>query len=167
MIAYLKNRLALIINRFKRRNGASFQDRCAKVIMHTCSLQLERGETRELAAVRGSVGPMVLCGGAITTIAYRVFDSEADDVDPSIRQEPWRAFARVTMTLTVERDPEFTVQVLSKTDTELPDGHWVDLEPRDCHKYPGLALIQHLSEYFPLLPRPYTGPVFKPFEVAQ
>lgn len=162
MIAYLKTRLAILLNRVRRRNGPALRDRCAQVIMRMCAMQLERGETRELAPTRGATGPMTLSGGAITTIAYRVFDKEADSVDPSIKKEPWRAFAQVTMYLSIEKDPEFHVQIHSKKDTEVPDGHWVEVEPAGCHKAPGLALVNHLAEYFPMLPRVYVGPTYIP-----
>lgn len=151
MLSRLKLKLALLINHYRRRNGPTLADQCAKVIMHTCALQLERTETRELAPSLGATGPMSLSGGAITTITYKVFDTEADKVDKTIRLEPWRAFAQVIMRLTLERNPEFEVYV----DQE-------QLEPRDCHKAPGLELIKHLSTYFPLLPRPHTGPTIKP-----
>lgn len=151
---YLKLRLAIFLNRLRRRKGPAFRDQCAAVIMRMCSLQLERGEFRELAPVKNVTGPMKISGGAITTITYQVFDPEADKLDKKIRLEPWRAFAQVTMRLTIERDPEFEVKI---------DGSAV--EPRDCHKAPGVALVQHLSTYFPILPKTYIGPVFTP-EVA-
>ena len=94
---------------------------------------------------------MLLSGGAITNVTYRVFDSEADRLDKQIRKEPWRAFAEVTMRVKLESDPEFEV---------LLDGSTI--EAKALHKAPGLALIKHLSEYFPLLARPHTGPVIKP-----
>jgi hypothetical protein len=151
--------IARLTNRFRRRNGPALRDQAASVIMRTCSLQLERGETRELAPSKGATGPMILSGGAITTISYRVFDKNADDHDKSIKSEPWRAFAKVTMRLTIERDPEFEVSLevpaIPGTDSSL-----VTIEPRDLHKAPGLAILKHLSEYFPLLPRAYAGPVF-------
>lgn len=155
MIAYLKTRLAILRNRLRRRRGPAIQDQCAKLIMHMCSLQLERGETREVAPTLGAVGPVVLSGGAITSVLYHVFDTEADKVDKSIKQEPWRAFAKVTMLVTIESDPQFTVHVDGKS-----------VEPRACHRSPGLELVGRLSAYFPLLPRVYTGPVFKPVETA-
>lgn len=163
----LRLKIAILTNRFLRRQGLSFRDQVAKVIMHTCSLQLEREETRELAPAKSAFGPMKLSGGAITTIVYRVFDVEADKIDKTIKSEPWRAFAQVTMRLTLDKDPEFTVQILSKADTELPDGHFVDVEPRAVHKAPGVALISHLAEYFPLIARPHQGPVIAPMEVAR
>lgn len=159
MIAYLKNRFALLRNRFQRRNGASFTDQVAKVIMHTCALQLERGESRELAPVKGATGPMQLSGGAITMVRYRVFDRNADKVDPVIRKEPWRAFATVTMILYIDRDPDFAVSVNSQENVAT------QIEPLALHTAPGRALVSHLANYFPLLPRPFGGPVYAP-EIA-
>jgi hypothetical protein len=155
LLARLKTRLAILMNRYRRRRGPAIQDQCAKVIMNMCAIQLDRGETRELAPVKPAVGAMVLSGGAITTVVYRVFDRNADKVDKTIRQEPWRAFTEVTMRITVERDPEFEV----KTDGK-------ETEPKELHKAPGIALIKHLSEYFPLLPKAHTGPVFIPADFA-
>lgn len=122
--------------------------------MRMCGLQLERGEKRELAPIQGAAGPISLSGGAITTIAYSVFDKDADRLDKKIKAEPWRAFAAVVMRITLERDPEFEVTI---------DGKPVDARP--LHKAPGLTLVARLSEYFPLLARPYRGPTFSP-EVA-
>lgn len=119
--------------------------------MHVCTLQLERGETRELAPVKGATGPMLLSGGAITTIVYRVFDKNADRIDKAIQQEPWRAFSEVTMRITIERDPEFEVKI---------DGKEVETKP--THRDPGLALVAHLSQYFPLIPKAYQGPAIIP-----
>jgi len=119
--------------------------------MRVCSLQLERGETKDLAPTGGATGPMVLSGGAITTVTYRVFDKTADRIDKAIRNEPWRAFAEVTMRVTLDRDPEFEVKL---------DG--VEVEPTDRHRSPGLTLISHLSTYFPLLPRAYVGATYSP-----
>jgi hypothetical protein len=123
--------------------------------MHMCGLQLERGETRELPATSGAFGPMTLSGGAITTVTYRVFDRDADKVDKAIRSEPWRAFAQVTMRITIDRDPEFEVVVDEKP-----------IEARACHKAPGIALIRHLSTYFPILPKAYLGGIYKPITEA-
>lgn len=162
MFASLKLKLAVLANQFSRRNGPSTRDQCAQLIMHTCSLQLERSEARELAPTEGATGPMSLSGGAITTVTYNVFDPDADQVDASIKKEPWRAFARVVMRLTIEKDPEFEVQILSKADPDAPDGFWAQVEPRSRHKAPGLALIKHLSQYFPLIARPHRGPTIKP-----
>lgn len=119
--------------------------------MHVCTLQLERGETRELAPSKGATGPMLVSGGAITTVVYRVFDKNADRVDQAIKLEPWRAFSEVTMRITVERDPEFEVKI---------DGKEVETKP--VHRAPGLALVAHLSEYFPLIPKRYQGPAYIP-----
>lgn len=119
--------------------------------MHTCALQLTREETRELAPTPGATGPMLLSGGAITTVSYAVFDRNADKVNQEIREQPWRAFARVTMRLTLERDPEFEVSIDGKP-----------VESAKVHEAPGLALISHLASYFPLLARPHTGPVIAP-----
>lgn len=154
LLKALQDYLALLANRIRRRNGLSLRDQCAKVIMHTCALQLEREEARELAPTSGATGPMLLSGGAITTITYSVFDRHADKVDKEIRKEPWRAFARVTMRLTLERDPEFEVTIDGKP-----------VEPTRAHEAPGLALVKHLATYFPLLARPHLGPVIAP-EVA-
>lgn len=151
MFSTLRLKLAIIRNRLLRRNGPALRDQCAKLIMHTCSLQLERSEVRELAPTLGAAGPMLLSGGAITTVTYSVFDPEADKVDPAIKNEPWRAFSKVTMRLTVENDPAFEVRIDDK-----------DVAPRACHKAPGLALIKHLSQYFPLIPRPHQGPTIAP-----
>lgn len=151
MIAYLKTRLAILMNRLRRSRGPALRDQVASVIMRVCSLQLERGEAKELAPTRGATGPMFVSGGAITTVCYRVFDAAADKVDKAIRSQPWRAFAQVTMRLTIDRDPEFEVVVDGKA-----------VEPRACHKDPGLALVSHLSAYFPLLPKLYTGATYKP-----
>lgn len=94
---------------------------------------------------------MAISGGAITTIQYAVFDKNADKVDKEIRKEPWRAFAKVTMRITIDRNPEFEV---------LIDGKPV--EPIACHTDPGNALVRHLAEYFPLIPRPHMGAVYNP-----
>ena len=155
MLSFLKTKFALFKNR-RRRKGLSLQDQCAKVIMHTCSLQLERAESRELASTKGATGPMLLSGGAITTVIYKVFDVDADKVDKQIRNEPWRAFATVTMRLTLERDPEFEVTL------KVGEGHFAQVEPLPRHMNPGLALIAHLSTYFPLLPKPHNGPTYAP-----
>jgi hypothetical protein len=151
LFASLRLKLHAYLNRFKRRNGPTFRDQVAKVVMHTCSLQLERTETRQLAPTKGAYGPMLLSGGAITTIQYGVFDKNADKVDKSIRDEPWRAFAEVTMRLSIESEPQFEVKT---------DGQPVDA--RAAHKAPGLELISALANYFPLLPRPHAGPTIKP-----
>jgi hypothetical protein len=123
----------------------------ASLIMHTCSLQLERGEFKELAPTKGATGAMTLSGGAITVVQYSVFDKHADKVDPKIKQEPWRAFSKVTMRINIEKDPEFEVEI---------DGQKV--EPKPIHKSPGLLLIDHLSTYFPLMPRAFKGQAYKP-----
>lgn len=151
MFSTLRLKLAIIRNRILRFRGPALRDQCAKLIMHTCSLQLERSEARELAPTPGASGPMLLSGGAITTVTYSVFDPEADKVDPAIKNEPWRAFSKVTMRLTVENDPTFEVRIDDK-----------EVEPRTCHKAPGLALVKHLSQYFPLIPRPHQGPTIAP-----
>lgn len=119
--------------------------------MRVCTLQLERGESRELAPISGASGPMLLSGGAITTVTYRVFDHNADRIDPKIKHEPWRAFSLVTMRLTLEKDPEFEVVI---------DGQ--DVEPKPRHKAPGLTLVDQLSAYFPLLPKPHRGAIVGP-----
>ncbi len=119
--------------------------------MRVCTLQLDRGETRELAAVRGATGPMLVSGGAITTIVYRVFDKNADRIDKAIQSQPWRAFSEVTMRITVERDPEFEVKIEGQ-----------EVEPKPVHREPGLALVAHLSQYFPLIPKPHPGPAIIP-----
>lgn len=159
LIARLFNRaltrLAILLNRFRRRRGPALHDQCAAVIMHMCTLQLERGESRELAPVKPAIGPMALSGGAITTVAYRVFDKDADKVDPKIKEESWRAFAEVTMRITIERDPEFEVKIAGK-----------QIEPKTIHKAPGLALVAHLASYFPLLAKAHSGPVYIPEGVA-
>jgi hypothetical protein len=152
LLSHLKTRFAILLNRFLRRNGLSLRDQCAKVIMHMCTLQLERGETRDIAPTTGATGPMTLAGGAITTITYRVFDRSADKVDPEIKKEPWRAFGEVILRITVERDPEFEVKIDGK-----------EVEPTAVHKSPGLLLIQHLSQYFPLLPKAFAGTAYIPF----
>lgn len=144
-------KLAALINRFRRRKGPTLADQSIKVIMKTCTLHLDREETRELAPTPGATGPITLSGGAITKLAYRVFDPDADKIDPEIKKEPWRAFAEVTMLLTIGNDPQFEVKVDGK-----------EVEPKTRHKAPGMAAIKHLSEYFPLLPRPYTGGVYAP-----
>mgnify|MGYP006373595737 CR=1 FL=1 len=56
MLSFLKTKFALFKNRLRRRKGLSLQDQCAKVIMHPCSLQLERAESRELASTKGATG---------------------------------------------------------------------------------------------------------------
>lgn len=151
MIKNLRMKLAALINGVRRKRGPTLQDQIAKVIMHTCTLQLERGESKLLAPTKGATGPMTLSGGAITTITYTVFDRNADKLDQSIKSEPWRAFSSITMRLSIDRDPEFQVQTDGK-----------DVEPNDTHKAPGLALVKNLSNYFPLIPKQYTGPVYKP-----
>jgi hypothetical protein len=140
------------LNRLRRSRGPALRDQCATVIMHMCTLQLERGETRELAAVKGSTGPMLVSGGAITAITYRVFDKNADRLDKSIKEEPWRAFSEVTMRITVERDPEFEVKIDGK-----------DVEAKPIHKAPGLTLVAHLCQYFPLIAKPHQGPAIIPW----
>ncbi len=159
LISNIKFKLSIIINRYKRRKGPSLADKCAQVIMNVCSLQLQRTEVRQLAPTRGAIGPMVLSGGAIATVTYRVFDNRSDKVDRSIRNEPWRAFVQVTMRLGLESDPEFTVTV------NTAEGD-VIIEPKSVHTEPGYALINTLSQYFPLLPTPYQGPIFFPAEVV-
>lgn len=151
MIATLRLKIAILVNRFRRRKGPTLADQCAKVIMHTCTLQLERTETRELAPTPGALGKMLLAGGAITSVTYQVFDTDADKVDKGIRLEPWRAFATIIMRISLQSAPEFQVLVDS-----------AEVTPRACHKAPGLELVKQLSQYFPLLPRPHTGPVIKP-----
>lgn len=169
MFSTLRLKLAIYKNRLLRFRGPALRDQCAKLIMHTCSLQLERSEVRELAPTLGAAGPMLLSGGAITTVTYSVFDPEADKVDPAIKNEPWRAFSKVIMRLSIEKDPEFEVKLLKRSPKELPDptkvlvvDEWVEIEPRTCHKAPGLALVKHLSQYFPLIPRPHQGPTIAP-----
>ena len=154
LISRLKTKFSIITNRLRRLRGPALRDQCATVLMRTCALQLERSETRELAPTRGAMGPMVLSGGAITKIVYSVFDPNADKVDKEIRHESWRAFARVTMWLSLEKDPTFEVQI---------DGH--DVDPAHRHTAPGLALIRNLANYYPLLPKAHLGPVIKP-EIA-
>lgn len=156
MLATFRLKLAILVNRIRRRNGPSLADQCAKVIMRVCALQLERAETRELAPTPGATGPMQIFGGAITTVTYKVFDTEADKVDKAIRLEPWRAFVDVTMRLALERDPQFEVSVT------FPDGKGCPLDPNATHKSPGLELVKQLSQYFPLLPKPHTGPTYAP-----
>lgn len=119
--------------------------------MHMCTLQLDRGETRELAPVKGATGPMLVSGGGITTIQYRVFDKNADRIDKAIKAEPWRAFSEITMRITIERDPEFEVKI---------DGQEVETKP--IHQAPGLTLIAHLAQYFPLIAKPHLGPAIIP-----
>lgn len=155
MIAYLKNVAAVLLNRLRRSRGPAFRDQCAKVIMKTCTLQLERDEFRELAPTPGATGPMVLSGGAITTFTYSVFDKDADKIDKAIKHEPWRAFAKIVMRVTIEKDPEFEVEV-----------EGAKVEPRAIHKAPGLELIKHLSQYFPLIPKTFQGQTYAP-EVSQ
>lgn len=158
MLSQIRFKLAALRNRFQRRKGPALKDQCAQVIMHTCALQLERGETRELAPVSGAYGAMLLSGGAITKITYQVFDTEADRFDKTIQKEPWRAFAKVTMLLSLDRDPEF--DCVFTTDLDVP----LRVFPApDFYKAPGLRLIQHLSSYFPLLPRPSQSPLINPF----
>lgn len=123
--------------------------------MSVCALQLERTETREIAPALHAMGPMVLSGGAITTVVYKVFDAKADKVDKVIQKEPWRAFATVTMRLSLSKDPEFEVEIQGALGV-------VPVIPAHRHTAPGLTLIRHLSEYFPLLPKPYTGRVYAP-----
>jgi hypothetical protein len=156
LLARLKTHLAILLNRLRRSRGPALRDQCAQVIMRVCTLQLERGETRELAPAKGATGPMVLSGGAITTIAYRVFDKNADRLDKEIRNEPWRAFSEVTMRITLDRDPEFEVKIDGK-----------EVEPKAVHQEPGLALVAHLSQYFPLIAKPHTGPTIIPGELPQ
>lgn len=123
--------------------------------MQTCSLQLERGESKELAPTPGATGPMILSGGAITTVTYVVFDVHADKIDKEIKREPWRAFSQVTMRITIECDPEFEVQIDGKP-----------VEARAIHKEPGIELIKHLSSYFPLLPKAYLGAPYAPGDAS-
>jgi hypothetical protein len=146
MFTSLRFKIAALLNRFHRRKGPSLNDRCASVIMNVCALQLERNENRELAPTRGAFGPILVSGGAIVTIRYGVFDVNADRVDKSIRHDPVRAFAKVVLRLTLERDPEFEAFV---------DGKFI--LATQTHRAPGVELITHLSQYFPLLPKPYTG----------
>lgn len=155
MISKLKTQLAIWLNRFKRRKGPSLQDQCMKVIMHACSLHLEREEARELAPATGMIGPVKLSGGAITKLTYKVFDRDADKIDPTIRTESWRAFAEVTLLLATDQDPQFEVKLAD-----------LMIEPRSCHKAPGLSMVYHLATYFPLLPRPYVGATYKPLTEA-
>jgi hypothetical protein len=91
---------------------------------------------------------MLLSGGAITLITYSVFDRSADKLDPSIKDEPWRAFATVKMRVTIDKDPEFEVTIEEK-----------QVEPGSVHTAPGLALIHHLSHYFPIMAKAYQGRV--------
>ncbi len=151
MLSSLRLYFAGLCNRFKRKQGVPLHDQCAIVVMRMCTLQLKRGEKKELAPTQGASGPMLLSGGAITTIQYSVFDKNADRVNPEIKKEPWRAFSTVKMMITVERDPEFEVYI---------DGLLVDAKP--LHKTPGLDLLKNLSTYFPLLPAAYVGPTYKP-----
>lgn len=154
LISRLKTKLSIQLNRLRRLRGPALRDQCAAVIMRMCTIQLDRDETRELAPTPGAMGPMVISGGAITKITYSVFDRNADRVNKEIKQESWRAFARITMLLTIERDPEFQVEI---------DGQ--EVEPKAVHTAPGIALVRHLATYFPLLPKAHCGPLIKP-EIA-
>lgn len=151
MFQSLRFKLALLANRFRRRRGHFLPEQCASVIMRVCSLQLERNEIRELAPTQGAFGPMMLSGGAITTIRYRVFDPHADRIDKSIRQETTRAFAQVVMRLQLESDPECEAFI---------DGKFINTT--ELHRKPGLELVRQLSQYFPLLPRPFVGRTYSP-----
>jgi hypothetical protein len=151
LLSRFKLTLSAYLNRLRRRGGPAFRDQCLKVIMGVCSLQLERTETRELAPTGKAYGPMIISGGAITKVTYKVFDRYADAIDPKIKKESWRAFAQVIMTMTLDRDPEFQVTI-----------EGTPVTAKDYHKAPGLELIKHLSGYFPLLPKAYTGQVYTP-----
>lgn len=139
-----------LLSLFKRKPPLLAQH-SAKLIMNLCTLQLERGESVTFAPTPGATGPMTISGGAIATIQYRVFDRHADKIDINIRKEPWRAYAEVTMHVTMHKDPEFKAVI---------EGHEIQVEGR--HKAPGLALIKHLFDYFPLIPKPFQGSVYSP-----
>lgn len=128
----------------------SFQGRCAIVISRVCCLQLDPEEFRDLAHVPGAIGPMRISGGGITKIQYTIFDRHADRVDPTIKQEHWRAFSNITMRISVGKDPEYTVTIEDK-----------EIKPESRHTAPGISLVTHLSNYFPLIPKPNKSPLIK------
>jgi hypothetical protein len=137
-------------NPFKKKPSLLAQH-SAKLIMNLCTLQLQRGESVELAPTPGATGPITLSGGSIATVSYRVFDKHADKIDPAIRKEPWRAYALVTMHVSMTKDPEFKAVI---------EGHEIKVDDR--HKNPGLQILKHLFEYFPLIPKPFQGQVYAP-----
>lgn len=137
-------------NLFKKKPSA-VASQSAKLIMNLCTLQLQRGESVQFAPTPGATGPITVSGGAIAILSYRVFDKNSDRIDIAIRKEPWRAYAEVTMTVTMNKDPEFTAAIEGKT-----------IKVEGFHKKPGLSLIKYLFDYFPMIPKPFQGQVYAP-----
>lgn len=140
-----------MFKKFFQKKPTPLAQHSAKLVMNLCTLQLQRGESVQFAPTPGATGPISISGGAIATVTYRVFDKHADKIDPNIRKEPWRAYAEVTMHVSMTKDPEFKA---------LIEGKEIKVEAR--HKSPGLALIKHLFDYFPMIPKPFQGQVYAP-----